>query len=411
MSDTNRGRVAYIAESSFGVTPTDPNLQTLRLTSSDLTYNKETTQSNELDSSRMLTDVPEVGASSGGSLSVEWSPGSFDDLIEAALGGTRTSKLSIDSDGATTGVSVTTGAGSATLVDTATGGLFVAPDIEVGQWVFLGGYTNAGNNGWFRVTAITDANTLEVDDPAGNTADEATPPNGAKFVAQTIVNGVEERSFSIEQSFLDVFMYQLFRGQRISTLSMDLSVGSIATGSIGLMGTEMEVEAEADAVTEPSWVGSGTRVDAGTTKVLNSTSNVGDIIIDGAVSDACFQSLSLNIDNTLRSIQCIGDKFPSGISYGRQTVSGSISNMFKNWDLFQKMLDHEDIALSFGLTAPDGQGGIHIYLPRVTLSSDNVNLSGGVDSDVQESIDWSALKAIDSDNGDRAYQIRIDIAS
>ena len=65
MSDTNRGRLAYVAESSFGVAPTDPAFNILRLTSSDLAYNKETTQSNELDSSRMLVDVPEVGVSTG----------------------------------------------------------------------------------------------------------------------------------------------------------------------------------------------------------------------------------------------------------------------------------------------------------------------------------------------------------
>ena len=397
MSDTNRGRLAYVAESAYGTTPTDPVMQILRMTSSDLAYNKETTQSNELDSGRMLTDVPEVGASSGGSLSIEWSPGSYDDLIEAALGGTRSTKVDLENN-----LSIV--AASRTITDDAAGG--VLTNLEAGQGVLLTGWTNDGNNGWFAVETVSDSNNIVVKDPAGSMVNETGgAATGEKLIGQTIKNGTTERSFTIEESYLDVFMYRLFNGMRISTMGMDLSTGSIATGSFGLMGTRATIEAETDAVTEPSWLGSGSRTAAPTTKVLNATANVGNVIINGAIAQACFQSLSLNLDNTLRSLMCIGSKDPTAINYGRQTISGNISNLFANWDIYQKMLDHEDIALSFGLIAPGGQGGIHIHLPRVTLSTDTVNLSGGNDSDVQESIDWSALKHADG------YQIRVDIAS
>ncbi len=404
MSDTNRGRVAYIAESAFGVTPDNPDFQILRLTSSDLAYNKETTQSNELDSSRMLVDVPEVGVSTGGSLSIEWSAASYDELIEAALGGTRSTKVSLENN-----LSIVVGSGptvntSVLTDDDANGDM---DDLEEGQWVLLSGWTAPGNNGWFEVSAVNvNGNEITLRDPGGKmvnaTGGAAT---GEKLTGQTMKNGVVSRSFSFEESYLDVFMYRLFNGLRVSTMAMDLSTGSIATGSFGLMGTNAIIEAEVDASTEPSWLGSGVRAPAGTTKVLNATSNVGDILIDGVISTACFQSLNLNLDNTLRSLMCIGKKFPTSINYGRQTISGSISNLFANWNLYEKMMNHEDVALSFGLVSPGGEGGIHIYLPRVTLSSDNVNLSGGVDSDVQESIDWSALKHADD------YQIRVDIAS
>ena len=400
MSDTNRGRIAYVAESTLGTTPTDPALQILRLTSSDLAYNKETTQSNELDSGRMLTDVPEVGASASGSLSIEYSPGSFDDLIEAALGGTRSSKVSLSG-----GIDITAGgAGTATIVDGDANGALTAAALTVGQFIFLAGFANETNNGWWQLTARTDDDTIVVADPSNKMVTE-TGGVGTKLIAQTMTNGTVERSFSFEESYLDVFMHRLFAGQRVSTMGIDLSTGSIATGSFGLMGTTVSIESKSDIDPEPSWLGSGSRTAATTTKVLNATSNVGDIMIDGAVAQACFQSLSLNLDNTLRSLMCIGSKYPTSINYGRQTISGNISNLFANWVLYEKMLNHEDIALSFGLVAPGGQGGIHFYLPRVTLSNDTVNLSGGVDSDVQESIDWSALKHADG------YQIRVDIAS
>lgn len=400
MSDTSRGRLAYFPEATYGTTPNNPNLQTLRLTSSDLAYNKETTQSSELDSGRMLTDVPEVGASSTGSLNLEWSPGSYDALIEAALGGTRSAKITLEDTIAISADPV----GTATITDSGANGYFTTSNIEAGQWVLLTGFNNDGNNGWFEVASRTGDDIIVVNDPAEKMVNESAT-SGSKLVAQTIKNGVTERSFIIEESYLDVFKYRLFNGMRIGSMSMDLSTGAIATGSFGMQGTTATIESEADGTTEPSWVGTGTRQAALATSVMNATSNVGDIYIDGSLSSACFQSLSLNLDNTLRSLMCIGSKYPTKISYGRQTVSGNITNLFKDWTLYQKMLDHEDISLSFGLIAPAGQGGIHFYLPRVTLSTDTVNLSGGNDSDVTESLDWSALRHADG------YQIRIDIAS
>lgn len=404
MSDTNRGRLAYVAESAFGTTPADPDFKIMRLVSSSLAYNKETTQSNELDSSRMLLDVPEVGVSTNGDVSIEWSPVTYDDLIEAALGGTRSTAVSV-ADSLSIDI-----VADITITDNNAAGLFT--NFEEGQWVLLTGFATEGNNGWFEVEMVTDSDNIVVKDPRGAMANEGTaasPVVGSKISGQTIKNGVEERSFSIEESYLDVFMYRLFKGMRIGSMSMDLSTGSIATGSFNFMGTESVIEETAAGV-EPPWLGSGgsraeiVNASGVAPKVMNSTANVGDIMIDGAISTACFQSLSLNLDNTLRSINCIGSKYPSAINYGRQMISGSIGNLFKNWDLYKKMTDHEDITLSFGLIAPGGEGGIHIYLPRVTLSSDTVNLSGGVDSDVEESIDWSALKHEDG------YQIRVDIA-
>jgi hypothetical protein len=111
----------------------------------------------------------------------------------------------------------------------------------------------------------------------------------------------------------------------------------------------------------------------------------------------------LNIDNTLREVACLGQKFPGMINYGRQMVTGSFNKMFVDWTTYQKMLDHEDVTLSFG--THNASGGIHVYLPRVKLNSDGVNLSGGNDSDVQESVDFTAIKSSDG-----THQIRIDIA-
>ena len=386
MAATNRGQLAYIAESVFGTTPDDPDFQKLRFTSSGLQYTKNTTESSELDSSRMLTDIIETGANSSGNIDFELSPGSYDDLIEAALGGTRSTAINVSAATA----SISSNELSAT-------GAFA--NAAVGQWVLLTGWANAANNGWKQITSIggaPDSVTL-----AGTTVDETATASGTVKGA-SIINGIAERSFSIEEAYLDAAMYRLFKGMRTSSMNLSLSTGSIITGAFNFMGTESLAEDKSGGG-NPTWYGSGSRLAVNTNAVLNSTANVGDIIIDGSVSTACFQSLDITVDNTLREVQCLGSKFPGQINYGRQMVTGSFSKLFVDWTTYEKMLNHEDVSLSFGVY--NSAGGIHVYLPRVKLGSDGVNLSGGNDSDVQESVDFTAIKSADG-----THQIRVDIA-
>lgn len=476
MSSTNRGRLAYTPQVDCDTAPANPAWQNIRFTTSDLAYTKQTTQSDELDSSGMTSDVPEVGASSGGSINFEWSAATWDDFIEAALRGTWGPEISA------TGAHVIT---AATRTLTATGAFANA---SPGQFLLLSGFvadeTYAGandspNNGWFEIETVTDADNVVLKDPAAKLVDE-TGPATASVGGKCIINGSVTRCFAIEESFLDTQSFLAFLSQRVGTMSMSLQTGSIATGAFGLQGSDVLDEQQkisatgaiqvtaatrtitltgafADAVvgqridiagmatagnngtfviesvtdddnivvtaasagaiadeTGPatarvtgsgaSWSGGGSYTQATTTPVLNATSNVGQILIDGKPSKACFQSLDLNLSNNLREVPCIGRKFPR-VEYGKQDISGSIQKAFVDLELWRAMKDHQDISLSFGFVSSDKQHGIHVSLPRVTLSSDQVDLSGGNNSDVSDNVDWSALRYVDA-NG-QAYHIRI----
>lgn len=80
-------RVAYVAETEFGVTPPTPAFQEMRVTSSGLKTTKATGVSKELSALRDVMDVTLLGIDSAGDLSFELSYGSFDDLMAAALFG------------------------------------------------------------------------------------------------------------------------------------------------------------------------------------------------------------------------------------------------------------------------------------------------------------------------------------
>ena len=301
-TESNRSRLAYIAETVFGETPATPAMQNMRFTSSDMAGNKQTALSEEIRSDRMVSAMAEVGFDSAGSVNFELSlGGGFDQLLEAVLCGT-------DSLG-------------------------------------------------------------------------------------VIQNGVVQRSFSIEQGFTDTDMYQLFRGMRAGTMQLDISANSIVTGSISFMGTELVVaETEFGTSYAPQT----------TTEVVNATTDVGTLAIDDVPLAVSLQSISLNIDNGLRSQPAIGSKYPVGIGYGRQVISGSLTAYFEDLSLYQAMLDHDDVKLEF--TISDAAGNSILFeLPRIKFASD-APAPAGIDQDVMENIEWTALA-----DATGTYQIQVTI--
>ncbi|TDR90294.1 phage tail tube protein [Enterovirga rhinocerotis] len=81
-------RIAYVAESAWGVTPATPTLKTLRTTrASGLRTNKATVESDELRADRNVADLIQVSQRASGEYPVEMSYGSFDDWLAAVLCG------------------------------------------------------------------------------------------------------------------------------------------------------------------------------------------------------------------------------------------------------------------------------------------------------------------------------------
>lgn len=375
ISDSNYGRVAFIPEVTFGTTPSSPNLQIARLTSADFAATKETVVSNELRTDRMVSSLVETSAMSGGSLGIELSlGGSYDAFIEAALGGTWSTLVNI------TATNTDFAVNSGTKVVTVAAAGTPTANVSVGQWVFVQGAAAAGNNGWFKVTAKTNT-TLTFGD-ATTLVTVAAGANGGSVTikGKNVKNGIVKRSFSIEQAFTDVNQFFLFRGQRVGTMSLDISSGAIVTGSFGFQGL---TSTRADTT-----FATGTTAST-TTQVVNATANVGSLVEAGVPLVTGIQSISLNLDNALRNQMAVGNKFPIGVGYGRQTVSGSITAYFEDGALYDKFLNHSTSSLSFNVSDGNGQS-MRIELPRVYFASASPTLAG-IDQDVVMNLEFTAV--------------------
>jgi len=85
--DASTTQIAYVKEDVEGVTPTTPEFQLLRFTGGIPQYEKESTTSDEIRPDRNVSDIIETGRRASGGFNFELSYGTFDDLLEAVLGG------------------------------------------------------------------------------------------------------------------------------------------------------------------------------------------------------------------------------------------------------------------------------------------------------------------------------------
>lgn len=90
MATSDKIKLRYIAEVTKGMTPTTPAFKELRLTGETINNTISTIVSKELRADRSQADLMNAQADVAGDLNVEMSYGSYDDFLEAALGGTWT---------------------------------------------------------------------------------------------------------------------------------------------------------------------------------------------------------------------------------------------------------------------------------------------------------------------------------
>jgi hypothetical protein len=84
----SRHDMAYVAENTFGTTPTTPTFTPIRHTGTTIGLSKDAIESEELRQDRQIANYRHGNKSVAGDVNVELSYGTFDDLLEATLAGT-----------------------------------------------------------------------------------------------------------------------------------------------------------------------------------------------------------------------------------------------------------------------------------------------------------------------------------
>lgn len=349
----------YVIETDCGVTPTSPVWSPLRFTSGNLQQTRDVLVSNELDGGRDTTSVRLGSKQAGGEISIELSPTSYDDLLEAALGGTWVVRPG------EAGLSITVVAAGKTFTR-ASGDFTTAPtSIVVGDMIQFPSLT--GNNaGTFRVTAVTATVVTCSGIADGVLADESTVTTDIK-VGDTLSIGSIRRTMSILSNFPDsdgTADYQLIKGVEITGFSFDISVNANVTGTLPMLGRELFLL----GATAPS---GSTFNSAITTEIFSALD--GRILEDGVII-GFFSSLSITNDNNQSPQFEIGSDGVAFTEKGRANNTLSISTFFSTTDLLQKFLDETVVQLTAILEGIDGS--LMFDYPTVKYTSGSPEVEG-----------------------------------
>jgi hypothetical protein len=389
---SNRVALRQVAESTWGETPATPTLTPIRFTSESLNYNADFITSEEIRADRMTSDTIQVSSSAAGDINGEWSYGSYDDLIEAAMYSDWVTTGSVQ--GADTTIAIDKTAGTPNTYElTDSGNGFASNSWVVGQFIKVEGFATAGTF-YAQITSIA-AGTLGIF-PMTDVATEAAGDSVTITPMNFVRNGTTKKSFTIQKAFTDLATPELwnFTGARISTWNLELATGSILNTTFGVMAKDAQmIETQFSGAT----VGS-----ASTTTVLNAVDNIASIVFDGdpGGSTFYFNSLSISLDNQLRGQEAVGNLGYVGVEAGRLALTGSIELYFENSALFDRFRAATTFALSF--LAQDTAGNVYIVtIPRAKYTQMEI-VAGGQDQDIFASAEFEGI--IDS-TGTYQYQV------
>lgn len=367
---SNRFDLRRVKEVVWGDTPANPTLTFVRNTGESLTKSISTERSQEIRADRTAADLIPVDASVSGGFNFEFSYGTYDDFLEAAL-------MDQWIDTSFTGA-ITTTTGAVDNVEAV--GAFT--DVVVGQLISLSGAANAGINRVYRVTGKTDNDTITVN-PAPSAAEAIV---AGEIAGSVLRNGVLEQSFTMVKRFNDAtpVTTQVFRGMRVSSFSLDMSTASLITGSMNFMG------ADAEWGLQPAIPGE-TNASLTYTPVMNAVTNLTDVDQDGTslCATGALSNLTFELDNQHREQKSICTFGSRGVVAGQLMINFSGSQYFTNAAEAQKFED--GVSFSFSFTLRDNDGNMYnFYTPKNKYESFEVN-ADGLDSDVMAETSFTAL--------------------
>lgn len=194
-----------------------------------------------------------------------------------------------------------------------------------------------------------------------------------------------DRSYVIEVGYEDwtPAQYLQYLGMRCAGFNFTFAWGAEVTGSFQFQG------AAAAAPTTTSLVGAGSVTPVTTSDIVNGSSDISNVLIDGGAPGSIIRQIQLNLDNRMRPIEGVGSVGPSDQKYGSSGITGQIMGYFDDVTLYEKLLNNTSASLVF--TVGDGTNTMTFDLPNVKFN-DGSPQGSGKDSDVMLALNFTALE-------------------
>ena len=370
----------YVAESVFGSTPVDQPFKRIRDVNLNVNLQKETRQPDARLSSRVRQNLFHGYRSVAGDIVGEISEQSWDDLLEAAIGGTWATAVPIAS-----AFTASVDAANSRITCLTAGYDLISNGFREGEVFYLTSSNGpvAGITGVYLTAVSVSASTIQVEPGTLTSTSSSVAVNRVYEVGRKASLEGAYRSFTIERWLSDLNLYQQSKGIRVNQVTFSVPASGLATLSFNLVGR--------DASSFSSTSAASTYTDAAQTTpytAINGTLFEGSNVL-GVVTAA-----EISINNNMVAPQTVGSETVSNLFFGRFVeVTGQISVLFSNSSSFDKFIQEAESKLILQLQNTQALDAntkfISIVIPRLKYSGGNVDTTS--DSGVTVSLPFVAL--------------------
>ncbi len=376
LASTSSVQISYLEETTFGVIETGTP-KNLRMTGESLAYDISSEASKEINASRQVSDLVQVGATAQGGINFEAQYREYDPFFEALLSSTF-DEIGTDGVSAVTVDFTVSGNNVTASVGDFTG-------IVAGQWIsFIGA---GDNSGIYRVDTVNSVTDLDLDSDYPISSDATTVACDVSSSRLTL--GLDAlRTFTIQKEFSDVAQFFAYRGMAASKLSLNLATGALLTGSLDFMGSD----SVRDSVTQFS----GAANAASGFGIMNAVTGVGKILLDGAPLAGTFvKSATVDINGNLRGQTAIGTLGNVGIGTGTFDIGGTLEFYLNDGAIYDQALANTSVSIEFPISDVLGNGYAFIF-NNCKLGVPTVQ-AGSKDADVMLSVPFTAIAPSNAD--------------
>lgn len=351
-------QLRYKAQTGQGVAAGATGGQILRRVTSDLSLVKDSYQSEEIRSDQQIADFRHGVRRVEGTIKGELSPGTYADLIAAAL------RRDFSAGAVVSGASLTVAGSGPAYTVTRAAGSFLTDGIKAGDVVRLAGGFNAANAAKNLLVVSLTATVLNVLVLNGSTLVAEGPIASASVTVQgkkTFVpaSGHTDKYLTFEHWYPDVNQSEQFTDCKVGQLDVSLPATGMATISPQLRGIDMKTGTGA-YFTAPA-----AETAAGVVAAVNG------VLLVGGVQVGLVTGLSVSVNGNLSGDPVVGQNTMPDFFPGRLVVTGQFTAYFQDGTLRDAFVGEGEVGIVAALTTSNAANAdfIAFNLPRVKLSS------------------------------------------
>lgn len=334
-------KVGYKKETTWGTLAGATGSKYLRRVTANFQLTKETYESAEIRADYQVADMRHGVRSVEGSLNGELAPGAYSDFMQSVL------SRDFTAGGTTAGASLTIAASGLFFTVTRAAGSWLTDGFFIGNVVRLTGAgfnaTNTANNllivalsATVMTVRVLSATPLVAEGPIATAG--CAVAGKITFAPQS---GHTDDSYTIEEWYADITQSEVYTGNKVGTMSVQLPATGLVTCDFSFMGKNLEQKGTTQYFTSPT--------PAGTNGILASVS--GAMVVNGQPV-ALITSMDFTVERGLETANVVGQNFTADVFTGRIRVNGNFSTYFQD-GVFRDYFDTEAkislvVALSTG---------------------------------------------------------------